>query len=59
MPSETPENNKSEGEGRSREDKTRKDDKESLQPSPEKVPEGHGNLRRRAEWFQKRSGQTP
>lgn len=59
MPSDAPENSKREGEARPREEKTKKDDKETVQPSHEKIPEGPGNLRRRAEWFQKRSGQTP
>ena len=59
MPSESPEKKKRDDEAPSREEKTRKDDKGSLQPSQEKIPEGPGNLRRRAEWFQKRSGQTP
>ena len=59
MPSETPENTKRDADGRTRDEKTEKDDKESLQPSQEKIREGEGNLRRRAEWFQKRSGQTP
>ncbi len=27
-----------------------------VQPADDKIPEGPGNLRRRAEWFQKRSG---
>ena len=59
MPSESTGNKKRDDEAPSREEKTRKDDKDSLQPSHEKIPEGAGNLRRRAEWFQKRTGQTP
>lgn len=59
MPFEPPDKNKREGEPHRREEKAEKDDKESLQPSQEKIPEGSGNLRRRAEWFQKRTGQTP
>jgi len=59
MPSESPEKNKRDDEARSKDEKTPKDDKDSLQPSQEKIPEGSGNLRRRADWFQKRSGQTP
>jgi hypothetical protein len=58
MPSEPPQKNKRDDEAPSREDKTQKDDKDSLQPAQEKIPEGSGNLRRRADWFQKRSGQT-
>ena len=58
MPSDSPEKNKPEDETRPREERSLKDDKEAVQPSPEKIPEGHGNLRRRADWFQKRSGQT-
>ena len=59
MPSDSTEKNKREDDARSREDKTRKDDNEAIQPTQEKIPEGHGNLRRRADWFQKRSGETP
>ena len=58
MASDSPEKNKREDDARSREDK-KKDDNEAIQPAQEKTPEGHGNLKRRADWFQKRSGQTP
>ena len=59
MPSETPQNTKRDAEERTREEKSQKGDKDAVQPSQEKIPEGQGNLRRRADWFQKRSGQTP
>lgn len=59
MPSESPEKKKRDAGAPSREEKAQTQDKDSLQPSQEKIPEGSGNLRRRADWFQKRSGQTP
>lgn len=33
-------------------------DKDAIPPAPDKIPEGEGNLRRRADWFQKRTGGT-
>ena len=33
-------------------------EKDAIGPTPDKVPEGEGNLRRRADWFQKRTGGT-
>lgn len=32
------------------------DANDEVQPASEKIPEGEGNLRRRADWFQKRTG---
>jgi hypothetical protein len=58
MPSDPPEKPKPEDEARARE----KDSEENgaVRPASEKIPEGGSdNLRRRADWFQKRTGQTP
>lgn len=59
MPSDPPEKTKRDDEAQGREKKTAADDTDKVQPSEEKIPEGHGNLRRREDWFQKRTGQTP
>jgi hypothetical protein len=59
MPSDPPEKKKDDNESQPRDEKAPADDQDAVQPSREKVPEGHGNLRRREDWFQKRSGQTP
>jgi hypothetical protein len=56
MPSNPPENTKREDEASAREKTADSADKQALQPAREKIPEGEGNLRRRADWFQKRSG---
>jgi hypothetical protein len=40
------------------EDKTHAGDKDAVRPVDQKIPEGKDNLRRRADWFQKRSGQS-
>ena len=58
MPSDPPEKAKPEDEARAREKDNEPEDKDALQPSPEKIPESEGNLRRRADWFQKRTGGT-
>jgi hypothetical protein len=54
-PSEKP---KPDDEARAREKNNEREKNEVLQPSREKIPEGEGNLRRRADWFQKRTGGT-
>ena len=59
MPSDQPEKPKRDDEADSRKDKGNEGDKDVVRPAVEKIPEGDGNLRRRADWFQKRSGQTP
>ena len=59
MPSDPPEKTKPEDEARAREKNSDTEETGAVQPSSEKVPEGPDNLRRRAEWFQKRTGQTP
>jgi hypothetical protein len=59
MPADPPEKTKREEKTQPRDEKTPTGDREKVQPSNEKIPEGHGNLRRREDWFQKRSGQTP
>jgi len=57
MPSDSPEEPKpDDDEARAREKSSEREKNEQLQPSREKIPEGEGNLRRRAEWFQKRTG---
>jgi len=43
-----------EAQARKKESAGKEDD--ALERSPEKVGEGEGNLRRRADWFQKRTG---
>jgi len=40
------------------EDKAHAGDKDAVRPVGQKIPEGKDNLRRRADWFQKRSGQS-
>ena len=57
VPSDPTEKPKPEDEAGARE--KRDEEKDALQPSREKIPEGEGNLRRRADWFQKRTGGTP
>jgi hypothetical protein len=53
------EKTKPEDEARARQKTSESDEKDSVQPSREKVGEGPDNLRRRADWFQKRAGGTP
>lgn len=57
MPGEPPEKPKPDDEARKRE-KNEHEENDDLQPSRKKTPEGEGNLRRRANWFQKRTGGT-
>ena len=56
MPSDPPEKAKSQDEAGAREKSSDSEKKDAVQPSREKVPEGPDNLRRRADWFQKRTG---
>ena len=56
MPSDPPEKPTPDDEARAREKSDEREENDELQPSREKIPEGEGNLRRRAEWFQKRTG---
>ena len=56
MPSDPPERPKPDDEARAREKTGEREENDELQPSREKIPEGEGNLRRRADWFQKRTG---
>ena len=58
MPSDSPEKPKPDDEARAREKSNEREKNDVLQPSREKIPEGEGNLRRRADWFQKRTGGT-
>ena len=58
MPSEPPEKTKRADEAGAREKSREAEGKEKLQPSREKIGEGADNLRRREEWFQKRTGGT-
>jgi len=58
MPSDPPEKPKSDEEARAREKSNKREKNDELQPSREKIPEGEGNLRKRADWFQKRTGGT-
>ena len=59
MPSNPPDKTKRDDEARARQKTGEIDEKNALKPTVEKVPEGEGNLRRRADWFQKRTGGTP
>jgi hypothetical protein len=59
MPSDSESKAKREDEGRAREKGSESKEKAPVQPSREKIGEGPDNLRRRADWFQKRTGQTP
>jgi hypothetical protein len=60
MPSDPPEKTKPEDEARARAKDSETDENGSVRPASEKIPEGGSdNLRRRADWFQKRTGQTP
>ena len=58
MPSDPPEKPKPDAETRAPEKSKEREKKDELQPTREKIPEGEGNLRRRADWFQKRTGGT-
>lgn len=55
VPCDPPKKSKSDDEARKPE-KNECEENEQLQPSREKKPEGEGHLRRRADWFQKRTG---
>jgi hypothetical protein len=59
MPSDPPEKTKRDDEARAREKDSETEETGAVRPSSEKIPEGPDNLRRRADWFQKRTGQTP
>ncbi len=59
MPSDAPEKKKPEDEAGAREKDSKAEESGGVRPASEKVPEGPDNLRRRADWFQKRTGQTP
>jgi hypothetical protein len=59
MPSDPPKKSKPEDEARAREKQSETEESGAVQPSGEKIKEGADNLRRRADWFQKRTGQTP
>jgi hypothetical protein len=54
MASDAADKEKPDDEARAREKSS--DPKDALEPSHEKIPEGEGNLRRRADWFQKQTG---
>lgn len=56
MPSDSENKAKREDEGRAQEKSSESKEKDALQPSREKIGEGPDNLRRRADWFQKRTG---
>jgi hypothetical protein len=58
MPSDPPERPKHDDEAPAEEKNNERERSDQLQPSREKIPEGEGNLRRRADWFQKRTGRT-
>jgi hypothetical protein len=60
MPSDPPEKLKRDDEARAREEDGETEENGALRPASEKIPEGGSdNLRRRADWFQKRTGGTP
>ena len=56
MPSAPAERPKPDDEARALEKSGEREENDELEPSREKIPEGEGNLRRRADWFQKRTG---
>jgi hypothetical protein len=59
MPSDPPEKPKRDDEARAREKDSETEENGSVRPASEKIPEGGSdNLRRRADWFQKRTGGT-
>lgn len=58
MPTDQPEKPKRGDEAHPCEDKAPAGDKDVVRPAKGKIREGAGNLGRRADWFQKRSGQT-
>lgn len=58
MASDPPEKSKPDDEARAREKRSEREENDVVQPSREKIPEGEENLRRRADWFQKRTGGT-
>lgn len=58
MPSDPSEKPKPEDEARAREKESESEEKDSVQPARSKIREGADNLRRRADWFQKRTGGT-
>ena len=57
MPSDQPEKSRGDDKTDPSEDKAQAGDKDRVRPAGEKIGEGAGNLRRRADWFLKRSGQ--
>jgi hypothetical protein len=60
MPSDPPDKPKREDDARAREKSSETEKTDAVGPSSEKIPEGGSdNLRRRADWFQKRTGGTP
>ena len=60
MASDPSENTKPEDEARAREKDRETEENGAVRPASEKIPEGGSdNLRRRADWFQKRTGGTP
>jgi hypothetical protein len=56
MASDAPEKDKPDDEARARQKENAGKEDSALERSREKTPEGEGNLRRRADWFQKRTG---
>ena len=58
MPSDESGNPTRDNQADSPKDKKDASDKNAVGPVDKKIPEGPDNLRRRADWFQKRSGQT-
>jgi hypothetical protein len=60
LPMAESEKTKREDEARAREKDSETEENGAVRPASEKIPEGGSdNLRRRADWFQKRTGQTP
>lgn len=58
MASDPPDKKNPNDEASAREKTGEGDENEALQPAAEKIPEGEGNLRRRGDWYQKRTGGT-
>ena len=56
MASDESKKDKPDANGRARDKSGADQDADAIELAREKIPEGEGNLRRRADWFQKRTG---
>jgi hypothetical protein len=58
MASDAPDKDKPDDDMRACQKESEGKEDAALERSREKIPEGEGNLRRRADWFQKRTGRS-